>query len=71
MSSASLEATLELWSTMLRQTKQRIDLLFAAPSVDTSASAFLNGLLGGERRRLDVTRIASVPLHAHGRVALF
>ena len=51
MSSASLEATLELWSTTLRQTKQRIRPLFAAPSVAASADAFLDGLLGGERRK--------------------
>jgi SRSO17 transposase len=51
MSSASLESTLELWSTTLRQTKQRIRPLFAAPSVAASANAFLDGLLGGERRK--------------------
>src|SRR5437764_1051388 len=51
MPSASLETTLELWSTTLRQTKQRIRPLFAAPSVAASASAFLDGLLGGERRK--------------------
>jgi SRSO17 transposase len=51
MPSASLETTLELWSTTLRQTKQRIRPLFAAPSVAASANAFLDGLLGGERRK--------------------
>ncbi|MGE7157687.1 IS701-like element ISMch7 family transposase [Methylorubrum rhodesianum] len=51
MPSASLESTLELWSTTLRQTKQRIRPLFAAPSVAASANAFLDGLLGGERRK--------------------
>jgi hypothetical protein len=51
MSSASLESTLELWSTTLRQTKQRIRPLFAAPSVAASANAFQDGLLGGERRK--------------------
>src|SRR6195952_2947122 len=51
MSSASLETTLELWSTTLRQTKQRIRRFFAAPSVAASASAFIDGLLGGERRK--------------------
>lgn len=50
MSSAALESTLELWSTTIRQAKQRIRLLFAAPSVADSANAFLGGLLGGERR---------------------
>src|SRR3954466_11513995 len=51
MPSASLETTLELWSTTLRQTKQRIRPLFAAASVAASASAVLDGLLGGERRK--------------------
>src|SRR3954453_21404491 len=51
MPSVSLETTLELWSTTLRQAKQRIRPLFAAPSVAASASAFLDGLLGGERRK--------------------
>src|SRR3954454_13356016 len=51
MPSVSLETTLELWSTTLRQTKQRIRPLFAAASVAASASAFLDGLLGGERRK--------------------
>src|SRR6195952_3277013 len=51
MSSASLETTLELWATTLRQAKQCIRPLFAAPSVAASATAFLDGLLGGERRK--------------------
>src|SRR4051812_41717185 len=51
MPSASLETTLELWSATLRRAKQRIRPLFAAPSVAASANAFLDGLLGGERRK--------------------
>src|SRR3954453_5330238 len=51
MPSVSLETTLELWSTTLRQAKQRVRPLFAAPSVAASAKAFLDGLLGGERRK--------------------
>src|SRR3954464_25226 len=49
MPAASLETTLELWSTTLRQAKHRIRPLFAAPSVAASANAFLDGLLGAER----------------------
>src|SRR3954469_5909956 len=49
MPTASLETTLELWSTTLRQAKHRIRSLFAAPSVAASANAFLDGLLGEER----------------------
>src|SRR3954464_997953 len=51
MPSASLETTLELWSTSLREAKRRMRPLFAAPSVAASADAFLDGLLGGERRK--------------------
>src|SRR5512143_1112523 len=51
MSGASLEATLELWSVALRHVKERICPLFAAPSVAASAGAFLDGLLGPERRK--------------------
>ena len=51
MPAASLEPTLELWSTTLRQAKHRIRPLFAAPSVAASANAFLDGLLGAERRK--------------------
>src|SRR3954464_4361586 len=51
MPAASLETTLELWSTTLRQAKHRIRPLFAAPSVAASAHAFLDGPLGAERRK--------------------
>ena len=51
MPAASLEATLELWSATLRQAKRRIRSLFAASSVAASANAFLDGLLGAERRK--------------------
>src|SRR5829696_10547289 len=51
MPTASLETTLELWSTTLRQAKHRIRPLFAAPSVAASANAVLDGLLGAERRK--------------------
>ena len=50
MSGASLEDTLDLWSAALRGAKERIRPLFAAPSVAASAEAFLDGLLGPERR---------------------
>jgi len=51
MSGASLEATLALWSATLRGVKERIRPVFAAPSVAASAGAFLDGLLGPERRK--------------------
>src|SRR3954465_7047661 len=48
MPAASLETTLELWSTTLRQAKHRIRSLFAAPSVAASVNALLDGLRGAE-----------------------
>src|SRR3954462_2280405 len=49
MPAASLETTLELWSTTLRQAKHRMRPLVAAPSVAASAHAFLGGRRGADR----------------------
>ena len=51
MSGASIEATLDLWSAELHAVKARLQPLFMHPSVAASASAFLDGLLGPERRK--------------------
>ena len=51
MSGASIEATLDLWSAELCAVKAQLRPLFMHPSVFTSASAFLDGLLGPERRK--------------------
>ena len=51
MSGAPIEDMLDLWSAELRAVKARLRALFAHPSVATSASAFLDGLLGPERRK--------------------
>src|SRR3712207_9146320 len=51
MSGASVEDTLELWSMTLRTIKAQIRPLFAHPSVADSAAAYLDGLLGPERRK--------------------
>jgi SRSO17 transposase len=51
MAGASLEATLELWSSSLREAKARIRSLFTQERVATSANVFLDGLLGPERRK--------------------
>src|SRR3954462_3823362 len=59
MPAASLETTLERWLTTLRQAKHRIRSLFAAPSVAASANAFLDGLLGAERRKTGWMRAAA------------
>jgi SRSO17 transposase len=51
MTGASLEATLELWSSSLREVKARMRSLFTQERVATSANLFLDGLLGPERRK--------------------
>jgi hypothetical protein len=66
MSGATVEATLELWAAGLREAKERIRPLFAHPSVAASAAAFLDGLLGPERRksgwmRAEGPRVIRVP----------
>ena len=48
---ASIEATLELWASSLREVKGRIRPLFSQTRVAASASLFLDGLLGPERRK--------------------
>ncbi len=49
--SASIEATLELWASSLREVKGRIRPLFSQARVAASAGLFLDGLLGPERRK--------------------
>jgi SRSO17 transposase len=51
MNAASLEATLALWASSLREVKTRIRPLFTQDRVARSAGAFLDGLLGPERRK--------------------
>jgi len=51
MSGASVERVLGLWSGELGGLKARIRPLFAHPSVAASAAAFVDGLLGPERRK--------------------
>ena len=51
MTGASIETTLELWATSLREVKARIRPLFAQERVAASAGQFLDGLLGPERRK--------------------
>jgi SRSO17 transposase len=51
MSGASIEQTLDLWSAELRVVKAQIRPLFNHASVAASAAAFLDGLLGPERRK--------------------
>ena len=51
MSGASIEATLEFWVSSLRDVKTRMRHLFTQDRVASSAAAFLDGLLGDERRK--------------------
>ncbi len=51
MTGASIEATLELWASSLRDVKGRMRPLFTQERVAVSAERFLDGLLGDERRK--------------------
>ncbi|MGX1101491.1 IS701 family transposase [Amorphus sp. MBR-141] len=51
MVGASVEATLELWASSLRDVKARMRPLFTQERVAVSAGQFLDGLLGEERRK--------------------
>ncbi|WP_425350311.1 hypothetical protein [Phyllobacterium phragmitis] len=51
MTCASIEATLELWASSLRDVKARMRALFRQERVAISAGQFLDGLLGEERRK--------------------
>src|SRR5579859_2302769 len=51
MSGASIEATLELWASSLRDVKARMRPLFTQDRVAASAGLFIDGLLGDERRK--------------------
>src|SRR3712207_1011161 len=51
MTGVAIEQMLKLWCVELRQVKAHLQSLFAHPSVATSAAAFLDGLLGPERRK--------------------
>src|SRR3954465_12193666 len=51
MSAASLETTLDLWASSLREVKERMRPLFTQERVAASAHAFLDGLLGSEQRK--------------------
>ena len=51
MTGVAIEQMLELWCVELRQVKADLKSQFAHPSVAASAAAFLDGLLGPERRK--------------------
>src|SRR3984893_6100304 len=51
MAGASIETTLELWASSLRDVKARIRPLFTQERVAGSAGLFLDGVLGDEQRK--------------------
>lgn len=51
MTYGSIETTLELWASSLRDVKDRMRGLFTQERVAESAGLFLDGLLGDERRK--------------------
>ncbi len=51
MAGASIETTLELWASSLRDVKARIRPLFTQNRVAASVGSFLDGLLGTEQRK--------------------
>ena len=51
MTGVAVEQVLEFWCEELRRAKAHLRSLFAHPSVAASAAAFLDGLLGPERRK--------------------
>ena len=51
MSGASIETTLELWASSLRDVKTRMRSLFKQERMAVSAGLLLDGLLGEERRK--------------------
>jgi len=51
MTGGSIETTLELWASSLREVKGRMRGLFTQERVAASANLFLDGLLGDERRK--------------------
>lgn len=59
MAGASIETTLELWASSLRDVKARIRPLFGQTRVAASAGQFLDGLLGSEPRKTGWMRAAA------------
>ena len=59
MTGASIETTLELWATGLRDAKARLRRVFKQERVAASAGLFLDGLLGDARRKTGWMRAES------------
>src|ERR1700739_2564794 len=63
---ASVEDTLTLWASSLRDAKQRIRPLFTQRRVAASAGEFLDGLLGSEPRKTGWMRAGAAGATAPG-----
>jgi len=59
MTGASIETTLELWASGLRDAKTRMRVVFKQARVAASAGLFLDGLLGDARRKTGWMRAES------------
>ena len=66
MAGASIETTLELWASLLRDVKARIRPLFRQERVAVSAGKFLDGLLGNEPRKTGWMRAEAAGDSARG-----
>ena len=51
MTGTSIETTLELWASSLREVKKRMRPLFEQNRTALNAGLFVDGLLGDERRK--------------------
>jgi hypothetical protein len=67
MSGVAIEDLLELWSAELRKAKARLSWLIGHPSVVASAAAFLDTLLGPERRAGCERRPLAMPVPGASR----
>jgi hypothetical protein len=66
VSGASIETTLELWASSLREVKTRMRPLFKQERMAVSAGLFLDGLLGEERRKTGWMRAGRPAILARG-----
>ena len=68
MTGASIETTLELWASSLREVKKRMRPLFEQERTALNAGLFVDGLLGDERRKTGWMRAEAAgdagPLHS-------
>ena len=69
MAVATIEGTLELWASSLRDVKARIGRLFTQDRVADSAGLFIDGLLSSEQRKTGWLRaeVAGDPGHGDNK----